>query len=165
MSGGRLNDIDFERRNPLVMFILFVLLYGLFFGSALYIGLQDIVNHASEWTGWLEAGFILIVYLLGALLLLFYAIFSPYRFAFKEEGISVMTWRGRRFYRWGDIRKASLTSHKGSVDLVLHAGSLRYITVPLFAFKKSATLFTEIRQRLPIPVAASERHLSLISDR
>jgi hypothetical protein len=168
MSNRRIEEIDFEPRKGLIIWtiILLILLYGLGVGSATYflalevLGERDLSSPASL----IKVGVILFVYGLVLFLLLFYITFSPYRFSFKEEGVVALTWRGRQFFPWQSVKKATVTSGKSGINLALRLGGLRYLTIPLDSYKKGGSLLAEVSRRLPVTVAVSDTVLARLAD-
>jgi hypothetical protein len=157
--------VDFGPQKPILMLSLFILFYGFGLGAAVFFIVVDMISRSpASLANLLEVAFIIGSYLLVALFLLFYVIFSPYRFVFAEDGLQVLTWRGRQFFSWEEVRKASLSSYQGNIDLVLHCGGLRYLTIPLTSFRRSASLFEAVKQKLPVRIAASEQQLRRLQD-
>ena len=154
MSSQRMEDIDFVRKNPTVWILIFVVVYGLIFGGIVYLGVRDVL-----WQGVtsiavaIEAASICLMYVAGFVVCLFYAIASHYRFKFTEEGMNVLTWRGRQFFLWRDVRRASLCIVEYGADLALDFGGLREVNIPIFSFRKTRTLVNETARRIPVPIA------------
>jgi hypothetical protein len=168
MSNRRFEEIDFEPRKNLIIWslILLILFYGLGFGGVTYFFALEILGERdlSSPTSLIKVGVILFVYGMVLFLLLFYMIFSPYRFLFKEEGVVALTWRGRQFFPWQSVKKATVTSGKGSINLALHLGGLLYLTIPLDSYKKGGSLLAEVSRRLPVAVAVSDTVLARLAD-
>lgn len=160
MDKPSIEAIDSRPRKPVLMLSLFIIFYGLFFGTVVFFGVREKLLEGSL----AEAVVLASAYLLVALFLLFYVVLSPYRFKFNEVGVEVITWRGRQFFPWIQVKSASLSSYKGHIDLILHAGGLTYITIPIKSFERGASLLEGIRLRLRVKVAASKRQLAAIAD-
>ncbi len=163
----KLEDIDFEPRKvqATCMFIVTLLGYGLGLGSAIYYGLkQSLEVVSSSPANLFEVVFIILAYSLGFFFLLLYAVFNPYRFTFMEQGAWVYTWRGRQFFAWHKVERATLSSYKGHIDLSLRLGRLRYIAIPLSSYKKGGRLLAEVRRRLPVEVEVSKEQAAMLED-
>lgn len=160
MNDQKLAATEFTPRTPTLHLIFFLIFYGGLFGSVVVLGVREMILDGSP------AGAMLLTigYFAAAVFILFYAILSQYRFKFTEPGVIVFTWRGRQFFAWKHIKRASLSSYKANVDLVLHAGGVSYITIPLKSFARSATLLESIRLKLPVPIVASEKQLASITN-
>ena len=100
-----------------------------------------------------EAVSICLMYLVGFVAGLFYFIASHYRFQFTDEGMNVLTWRGRQFFRWKDVRRASLSIVEYGADLTLDFGGIREVNIPIFSYRKTRTLVDEIARRIPVSIA------------
>ena len=160
METQSLDASDFRPRTPTLHLIFFLLFYVGLFGSVVVLGVREMISDGSL------AGAVLLAlgYFAAALFILFYGILSQFRFRFTDAGVFVVTWRGRQFFAWNEIQRASLSSYKANIDLVLHAGGLRYITIPLKSFARGATLLKSITVRLQVQVAASEKQIASITD-
>lgn len=154
MSSQRMEDIDFVRKNPTLWIVIFVVVYGLIFGGIVYLGVRDVLWQGVTSIGVaVEAVSICLMYLVGFVAGLFYFIASHYRFQFTDEGMNVLTWRGRQFFLWRDVRRARLSIVEYGADLALDFGGLREVNIPIFSYRKTRTLVDEIARRIPVSIA------------
>lgn len=146
-----MEQIDFHPRRPVLMFIVTFLLYVIGTGTCLFFAVLDLATHydTSIWDPLIIA-LIVIVYLSVGMVLFFYAVFSAYRFRFTDDGIDMMTWRGRQFFPWSDVEKSWVSNSRGTISLELNFGGRRNVTVPLDSYYRSMTLYHEIARRLPV---------------
>jgi hypothetical protein len=148
-----MEEIDFGRKNPMVWIVIFVVVYGLIFGGMVYLGVRDVLWRGVTSIGVaIEAVSICLMYLAGFVAFLFYALVSHYRFQFTDEGMNVLTWRGRQFFRWRDVQRVNLSIVEGGADLALDFGGLREVNIPIFNYRKTRTLVNEIARRIPVPI-------------
>lgn len=91
-----------------------------------------------------------------------------YRLRFTEEGLHRRTLLKPRFIPWKDVQRARM----GSV--AVRAGTLlllelcvckwRWVWIPLLEYRRGASLFEEIRKRLPVEVEIRRSAQELLSD-
>jgi hypothetical protein len=148
-----LEEINFYPKRHLIMFIFVVLTYGVVGGTCIYFSIADLLPHdpftivdtiilATVFSGYVLLFFVLF----------FYVIFSQFRFRFTETGIDLLTWRGRRFFPWSDVRTAWVSNSRGTIALELLYHGRGRVTVPIDAYRRSTSLMLEIARRLPIPI-------------
>jgi hypothetical protein len=153
----KMEDIDFQpRRNSAILLVLFGLFFGLF-SFGIYVSIRDLLEpQPVSWRRGLEAVAVLGIYLLGLFLVVFYVLFSPCRFRFTDEGMQVLTWRGRRFFPWPDVRRARFSVIRSGLFLELSLKGWSRVLVPVSWFGKAALLVREIRRRLAVPIEGGE---------
>lgn len=149
----KIEDMNFEPYRGFAIFMIGLsVVYTLAFGTVVVVNvyrqLRDPTSLGDVF-GWL--GTFTVTFACVALLLYFTT--AVYRVRFYESGIVTLGLRGRRFVPWGNVRGAGLNRFKGTVELALRVDGRRLpISVPLTSYKKSVTLLSEIRRRLPVPV-------------
>ena len=158
-------ELRFEPSGPLTGLLLFLVAYGLGGGFATWMTYREVVASASfQALGTAQAAFLIVLYVIGAYLLLLYFVLGPQRFRFHNSSFTVFTWRGRMRFQWSAVRRATLSTYRGNVELALFIGRVRRVSVPLTGFRKAASLLTAVRTRVAVPLEASEAQLALVRD-
>jgi hypothetical protein len=119
---------------------------------------------SSQALGLAQTALFIVLYLIGAYLLVVYFVLGPRRFRFYDSFFTVFTWRGTMRFQWSAVRRAALSTYRGNVELALFVGQVRRVSVPLTGFRKAASLLTAIRARVSVPLEASEAQLALVRD-
>lgn len=88
----------------------------------------------------------------------------PVTLRFTEEGIRRKTILAPRFVPWSAVRSAKIGTYRGYFALEMWIGKYRWITIPLLQYRRGDALLAEIRKRLPVEVAASEKETALLRD-
>jgi hypothetical protein len=146
----RLDDIDFEpARPPIFILVLFVVLYGLL-GLALASEAAYQLGRGPEGAfGEVAAGGA--AYVLGAALVVYWER-AAWRIRFGEDGLRILTWRGRRSLPWASVTSATLYHYRGAYLLDLWSGRFRVVVVPLYGWRRQDRLLEEIRARVPVEI-------------
>lgn len=110
-----------------------------------------------------ETIFIALLLLSGAGFLVSYLLLQ-HRLSFTEKGIHRRTLWPPRFIAWSNVRRAQISNFKGYFALELSVSKRRWICIPLLEYRRSASLMTEIRKRLPVQVVMSEQDLARLRD-
>lgn len=157
--------LRFEPGRPFVGLLLFLGGYGLGAGFATWMACQEVRGGASSpASGLLQAALLVALYLAGAWILFLHFVLGSRRFRFYDACFTVFTWRGRMRFAWPEVRRATLSTYRGNVELVLFIGAVRRIGVPLDGFRQAASLLAAVRARLAVPLEASQNQLALVRD-
>jgi hypothetical protein len=105
-----------------------------------------------------------VVYLMGLVLILFYAVFDSYRYRVTEEGLLVRGLFGWKLTRWTDVSRGFVASTRG-INLVLLVGPRRLVRLPLGNYHRARSLLEAVSQRLRIPVEVPPHLESYITDK
>ena len=160
--------MDFKPRLPL--FRLTALLLAFCFLTFAFI--TD-TKYRLEFKSITELGFLAETVFVGLTLLSFIGFMLSYlllqhRLRFTEEGIHRRTLFKPRFIAWKDVKRARMGSVaiRGGTLLLLElcVGRWRWVWIPLLEYKRSASLFGEIRKRLPVEVEIRGRAEELLRD-
>lgn len=163
----RMQDIDFQRgRGQMIfMFIIVLVIFAIGPGTLFYFFISDLTDgDASTPMDSTTGIFALLFVLIAFAVLMFYAVFNPWRFSYSDEGVQVITWRGPQFFRWSDVKKAGVYATKGGYSMSLNFGGLRRVYIPLNSYRKSRSLLMEISRRLPVKVQGERAILALVRD-
>ena len=165
MDEATSRELRFEPSGSLIGLLIFLPTYGLGGGLATWMTYRQLMTSASSQAlGLAQATLLIVLYLLGAYLLLLYFVLGPRRFRFYDSFFTVFTWRGRMRFPWSAVCRAALSTYRGNVELALFIGRVRRVSVPLTGFRKAASLLTAIRVRITVPLEASEAQLALVRD-
>ena len=155
----------FEPKGVVGWLVLFGACYVFAFGFATTMVYRDLGASESEvFPARAQQALLVLLYLLAGYAILLYGVFGAHRFRFSDAGCEVFTWRGRRAFSWHDVRRAQLSSFKGSLELALVFGARRLVSVPLTSFRQGASLLDFIRSRVSVPITATAVQLAMIAD-
>jgi len=120
-----------------------------------------------------ELGFLAETIFLGLILLCFICFTLPFlllqhRLRFSEEGLHRWAVFKPRLIPWKDVKRARMSfvvSRGGTLLLLeLYVNRRRWVWIPLLQYRRSASLFAEIKRRLEVEVEIKGRALELLSD-
>ena len=160
--------MDFKPRLPLVRLTLLLLVFCFF----TFAFITDTKTRL-EFRSITELGFLAETVFVGLVLLLFIGFTLPYlllqhRLRFTEEGLHRWTLLEPRFIPWRDVKRARMgfvVSRGGTILLLeLCVNRWRWVWIPLLQYKRSASLFAEIRKRLAVEVEIRGRVQELLRD-
>lgn len=152
----RFEDMDFRPRLPL--FRLIITLFAFCFLTFIFI---NETKNSLEFRSMSEPGFLTETVFVSFLLLSFLTLVLSFlllqhRLRFTEEGLYRRTLFQPRFIAWKDVKRARMglaTMKNGRLLLLeLCVSRWRWVWIPLLEYRKSASLFAEIRNRLPVEV-------------
>lgn len=120
-----------------------------------------------------ELGFLAETIFVGLVLLSFICFTLPYlllqhRLRFTEEGLNRLTVFKPRWIPWEGVKRARMgfvVSGGGTLLLLeLCVNRRRWVWIPLLQYRRSASLFAEIRKRLAVEVEIKGKALELLRD-
>jgi hypothetical protein len=167
-SRTRFEEMDFKPRLPLFRLILLLLVFC--FLTWVFI---NETKTQLEYKSITELGFLAETIFIGLVLLSFIGFMLPYlllqyRLRFTEEGLRRGTLLMPRFIPWGAVKRARLGSVaiRGGTFLMLElcVSRWRWVWIPLLEYRRSASLFGEIRKRLTVEVEINGRAQELLRD-
>lgn len=167
-SRTRLQEMDFKPRLPRIRLTLLLLAFG-FLTFAFVTDTKTRLEFRSitELDFLAETVFIVVVLLSFITGMLSYLLLQ-HRLRFTEEGLHRRTVFKPRFIAWKDVKRARMgyVTVRGGTLLLLElcVNRRRWIWVPLLEYRRSASLFAEIRKRLPVEVEISGRALEILKD-
>lgn len=126
-----------------------------------------------EYNSITDLGFVGETVFVGLTLLSFISFMLSYlllqhRLRFTEEGLHRRTLLKPRFIPWRDVKRARMGSIaiKGGTILLLElcVYKSRWVWIPLLEYRRGASLFEEIRNRLPVEVEIRRGAQELLRD-
>lgn len=162
-----MDQMDFQRSKGqmITMLIIVMLTFGIGPGTLIYLFIADMTD-GDDITP-LDtpmALFIPFFVLVAFSVLLFYAVFNPWRFSYNDEGVRVITWRGPQFFPWNEAKSAALLPSKSSYSFTLNYGRFRNVYIPLHSYRKGRTLLNEISRRVPVKVTGDGSLFAKVQD-
>ena len=164
----RLEDMDFRPRLSVLRLTLLLLVFSFF----TFVFITETKTRL-EFRSITELGFLAETIFVGLILLSFICFTLPYlllqhRLRFTEEGLHRWTVFKPRLIPWRDVKRARMgfvVSRGGTLLLLeLCVNRRRRVWIPLLQYRKSASLFAEIRKRLAVEVEIKGRALELLRD-
>jgi hypothetical protein len=164
----RFEEMDFKPRLPLFRLTLLLLLFCFF----TWVFIKETKTQL-EYKSITELGFLAETIFIGIILLSFIGFMLPYlllqhRLRFTEEGLYRRTLLTPRFIPWSEVKRARLgvVASRGGAFLMLElcVSRWRWVWIPLLEYRRSASLFGEIRKRLTVEVEINRRAQELLRD-